>query len=318
MDADEVALDFNRYERKNFLVKCNYSDTAGELKVKMEQQTGIRCSDQQLVFNGFCLGELCMLYVHDITRESVLDLAPIQFGGKPVVYLFPPSLIPDARVSVSLVPQWSFSHVYPLAAPKQLENGRERVRWSVSAQPDGTLVEKDTNLELSYLFWEAESNVSLPPSPTLIATDSSTEHFDPAYPVLDCDTPTVVLLPFAELLPYLDAALKSLSLHTSARNDFITYWLPKLSKGPFVALRFLPQAVYERAAELDVQPAPDVVTRVFMLFRGVSAEDAEAPTWTAARACVGEVDWVKVVGAKAEAWDESRFRVLEWGAMEVI
>ena len=144
------------------------------------------------------------------------------------------------------------------------------------------------------------------------------EHFDPAYPALDCDTPTAVLLSFSRLLPYLDCALKQLSLHIAARNDFITYWLPKLAKTPFVALRFLPQAAYARAASLEVQPAPDVVTRVFMLFRGVSAEDAESPMWSIARSRAGEMDWAKVVGVEAGAWDESRFRVLEWGAMEVL
>ncbi len=255
---------------------------------------------------------------YTIHRGSIIHFVLRLRGGKPVIYLFPPTPIPDATVSVTLVPQWSFTHVYPLALSKHLEDGRQRVSWSVSAQPDGALLEKDTCLELSYLFWEADSNATLPPSPPLNAADARTEHFDPAYPVLDCDTPTAVLLPFSQLLPYLDSTLKTLSLHTSARNDFITYRLPKLAKQPSVALRFLPQAAYEHAARLEVQPAPDVVTRVFMLFRGVSAEDAEGPTWSAARARVGEVDWVKVVGVETGAWDESRFRVLEWGAMECL
>ena len=239
-------------------------------------------------------------------------------GEKPVIYLLPPRPILDATISISLIPQWSFSHVYPLTPTKRLEDGRQHIGWSVSARPDGTLIEKDTNLELSYLFWEADTKVSLPPSPSLFPIDAHTEYFDPAYPMLDCNTPTAVLLPFAELLPYLDVALKKLSLHTSARNDFIAYWLPKLAKKPFVALRFLPQATYERAAALEVQPAPEVVTRVFMLFRGVDAEDAEDATWSAARERTAEVDWVEIVGVKVEAWDQSRFRVLEWGAMEVL
>ncbi|KAI1797047.1 hypothetical protein LXA43DRAFT_500372 [Ganoderma leucocontextum] len=54
-----------------------------------------------------------------------------------------------------------------------------------------------------------------------------------ANPTLAPDTPTAVLLPFA---PYLDRVLK--------RNDFISYWLPALSKKPYVALRFLPQRAY--------------------------------------------------------------------------
>ncbi|KAI1782990.1 hypothetical protein LXA43DRAFT_1135999 [Ganoderma leucocontextum] len=193
-------------------------------------------------------------------------------GGKPVIYLFPPRTIPDATVSASLVPQWSFSH------------------------PDGTLVEKDTNLELSYLFQEDDSNASLPPSSPLSAADVRVEHFDPAYPTLDYyDSPTAVLLPFAQLLPYLDVALKKLSLHTCAGTtpSPTGFRSPSSRFGSFLRRRT------NTRREVDIQPAPDVVTRVFMLFRGVSAEDAEDPTWSAARARVGEVDWVKVVGVEA-------------------
>lgn len=53
-----------------------------------------------------------------------------------------------------------------------------------------------------------------------------------------------------------------------------------------------------------------------MLFRGVASEDEEL--WTDARARIGRVDWKDVVGVKPEASDEGLFRVLEWGAMEVL
>ena len=236
---------------------------------------------------------------------------------KPVVYLFPPQTLPNATISVHLVPQWKFTHIYPLSDTQLLDDGRQTITWSVSASPDGTLVEKGTGLELSYIFWEAAVEHAAPPSPPLNPVDAlSAECFDPAHLSLTPDTPTAVLLPFKQLLPYLDSVLKELMLHTAARNDFITYWLPLLSKEPFVALRFVPQLAYERAAELVVQPAPDVVTRVMMLFRGVSA--AEVNMWSAARDRVGDVNWATVVGVKPEAADETRFRVLEWGAIEVV
>ena len=65
-----------------------------------------------------------------------------------------------------------------------------------------------------------------------------------------------------------------------------------------------------------MNPAPDVVTRVFMLFRGVAEDDVGE--WKDARARVADVDWVDVVGVSPAAQDTSLFRVLEWGAMEVL
>ncbi|KAH9934083.1 uncharacterized protein BXZ73DRAFT_100921 [Epithele typhae] len=290
-----------------------------DVKTRLQEKEGLS-SDIRLMYFGNRLAEGHPLSFYGIEKDSTLDLVPNLLGGKPVIYLLPPNPLPVVDVSVLLVPQWRFSHIYPLANIKPIaDSGKECVAWSVSAHPDGTLVELSSGLELSYLFWEAESRhvpSSPPPSPRLAAI----EHFDPAAPTLDPTSPTAVCLPFAALLPYLDNALKRLTLHVAARNDFITYWLPKLSKAPFVALRFLPQAAYARAAELRVEPAPDVVTRVFMLFRGVSEAEAEAGEWAAARARAvdGGVDWAEVVGVRPEATDAGVFRVLEWGAMEVL
>lgn len=98
-----------------------------------------------------------------------------------------------------------------------------------------------------------------------------------------------------------------------------SYWLPSILKHSHIALRFLPQRDYEQAAKLSVKPAPDVVTRVFMLFRGV--KDAELDDWSDAAARAGDsVDfWRDVVGVDLDAaLDNSLFRVLEWGGMELV
>ena len=71
---------------------------------------------------------------------------------------------------------------------------------------------------------------------------------------------------------------------------------------------------------MRVSPAPDVVTRVFMLFRGVAADDLELWEQAAARASAedGATFWTRVVGVDmARASDRGLFRVLEWGGMEV-
>ena len=71
---------------------------------------------------------------------------------------------------------------------------------------------------------------------------------------------------------------------------------------------------------MRVSPAPDVVTRVFMLFRGVRSDNVGVWASAAARATAedGATFWAKVVGVDAvRASDRRLFRVLEWGGIEV-
>lgn len=243
-------------------------------------------------------------------------------GRKPVIYLFPPTTLTSIDVTLSLVPDWS-SALYPVSEIFPTKTGGTSTSLRVSDAPDGTLVDLETNTSLAYLFWEAHTN-SLPPSPPLLPIEltsppaSLTPPFIPSQASL---TPSnSVLLPFATFLPALDKALPSLTLHTSARNDFITYWLPSFIKirdrGEKIAFRFVEQAAYEQAARLDVEPRPDVVTRVFMLFLGVGEEEELGDEWMSGER--EEVDWRKVVGVDEGATDPAKFRVLEWGGMEVL
>ena len=114
--------------------------------------------------------------------------------------------------------------------------------------------------------------------------------------------------------------LSSLFLFFRAGPGFVRYWLPDLLKHEYVALRFLAQASYEQAAKMCVSPAPDVITRVFMLFRGVAPGDLGLWEQAAARVAAedGATFWTSVVGIdSARASDPRLFRVLEWGGMEV-
>jgi hypothetical protein len=91
-------------------------------------------------------------------------------------------------------------------------------------------------------------------------------------------------------------------------------------KHPHVALRFLPQESYEAAAPMEVTPKPDVVTRIFMVARGVDNEEAQRDEWAGAslRASQPVEIWQRIVGMSLErALDSAVFRVLEWGGMFV-
>ena len=165
------------------------------------------------------------------------------------------------------------------------------------------LVDKTSGMEVSYLYWEAITKAQ-PVMP--VASCSTTlivnvETFDPVRPSVDAvDT----VLPLSKVPSYLDSVLKTLALHTEARTSFITYWLPELLKHEYVALRFIAQDVYEWAASLHVAPRPDVVTRVFMLFRRVAVGDLglweAASTRAADTGKLGSMYWADIVAVPGQ------------------
>ncbi|KAG8896242.1 hypothetical protein FRC01_011933 [Tulasnella sp. 417] len=133
-----------------------------------------------------------------------------------------------------------------------------------------------------------------------------------------CSPSDSVLIQAKDVPTYLDKALKALTLHAEARTSFITFWLPSLLHHQFVALKFIPQASFERAAPLDITPRPDVVTRIFMLFHGVKASDVSHWQRAESRASESPELWRQVVGVEDSEADANAFRVVEWGGMEVL
>ncbi|EUC55112.1 ubiquitin family protein, partial [Rhizoctonia solani AG-3 Rhs1AP] len=275
------------------------------LKQLIENKADVPALEQRLIFAGKQLSDGYTLGDYNIQKESTIHVFRSLRGGKPLIYLFPPSPTSNIQVQLSLVQSWTFSEIYPptaiSAGTKDTEALGQTIAWSVYAQPDGTWWDHATDREIAYLFWEAYTNPVA---------------FDPANPVLLPSHP--VPLPFDKVTGYIDDALLALGLHTEARTSFITYWLPNLSKHTFIALRFLPQNEYEKAAPLNITPAPDVTTRVFMLFRGV--EEGQLEQWDEAVAMASKdvTVWRDIIGVDIErVHDKSLFRVLEWGGMEV-
>ncbi|CAE6526558.1 unnamed protein product [Rhizoctonia solani] len=256
----------------------------------------------RLIGNCGRMDESRTLEYHGVENGDEILVLQEQRGGKPVIYLFSSSPVSNVRVQLSLVKAWRFSAIYPptpINLPSDDSLG-EVISWTVDTRPDGSLFDRLTNREVAYLFGKPTS-----PSMELVG-------FDPTCPtVLPSNS---ALLPFDKLTGYIDDALLAMELHAEARTSFITYWLPNLSKHTHIALRFLPQDQYEASAPLHITPAPEITTRVFMLFMGV--QEGDLGPWETAR--VPAEEWSRVVGVDtAKAKNTSLFRVLEWGGMEI-
>ncbi|QRW10468.1 ubiquitin family protein [Ceratobasidium sp. AG-Ba] len=301
---------------KNILIPAEASDTVEMIKIKIQDKEGIPC-DQQMIFTDGSLAGKRTLSDYDIRPGDTLHLRLRLRGGKPVIYLFPPTPMASVSVSLALVAAWILSVVYPPTPIQEASDGTQSVTWTVNSNPDGTLFDLRSLREVSYLFWEAHTNPALfsssPASCVSRAGKDTRAIFDPSCPSI---TPSnSAFLPFNTVAGYIDDVLASLGLHTEARCSFITYWLPRLQHHNHIALRFLPRIEYEAAAPMRITPSPDVAIRIFMLFRGV--EDSDVDQWGSAVKDVSE--WKDIVGVDMEkATDTNNFRALKWGGMEII
>ncbi len=161
---------------------------------------------------------------------------------KPVIYLYPES---ELDVSVSLDYQGDLLVTYP----------SYRDGWHVTAYPDGTLIDRETGFEYSYLFWEGQADIDFDMSEGYVVKGEDTADF-------------------------LRETLSQMGLTPREYNEFIVYWLPKMQNNNYNLITFQ-GTPYTECAKLTVTPTPDSILRIFMAFRPLEAPiEIEAPEVT--------------------------------------
>jgi hypothetical protein len=181
--------------------------------------------------------------------------------AKPVIYLYPTS---PQEVSVKLKYDGQLTDIYP--------GFNQSDGWKVLAQPSGELTDLTTFKPYSYLFWEGKSSkpIALP---------------DEGFVVKGSDT--------AE---FLQQKLAYLGLTAKEYNEMIVYWLPKMQHNAYNHVYFATTS-YTDTARLEVEPKPDSMLRVFMVFR--------------------PLDQPKQVKEQSlQTFERKGFSVIEWGGSE--
>ena len=178
--------------------------------------------------------------------------------GKPVIYLYPKE---ETEVSVKLDLDGKLTCTYPAY----------QGIWQVTAAPDGTLTDQNGQT-YNYLYWEGETQTQWDMTKGFCVKDEDTAAF-------------------------LEQALEKLGLNRKEANEFIVYWLPQMERNPYNIIAFQTD-VYTQAAQLQIDPAPDTLIRVFM-------------TWQASE------NYVNLEAQELIAPQRTGFTVVEWGASEV-
>lgn len=177
---------------------------------------------------------------------------------KPVIYLYPET---ETEVSVKLKLDGELTCTYPA-----YNNG-----WTVTAFPDGTLTNAKGQV-YNYLYWEGET----------FAQWDMTEGF---------------CVKGEDTAEFLEDALEKLGLTRREANEFIVYWLPLMEQNPYNIISFQ-NDIYTDAAQLEVNPVPDTLIRVFM-------------AWKAADM------YVELPKQELIAPERTGFTVVEWGGTEI-
>ncbi len=198
---------------------------------------------------------------HKVTDEDRKDAIDLGFDekAKPVIYLYPEE---PTDVSVKLDVSGELAFTYPA-----YNDG-----WNVTAYPDGTLIDKATGREYSYLFWESYSYSEYDLSKGFVVKGEDTAEF-------------------------LQDILGKIGLTPREYNEMIVYWLPKMQHNKYNLITFQTEA-YTEEAKLYIDPSPDSLLRVFMVFKSLDEP-------------------IEIEEPEFETFERVGFTVVEWGGTDL-
>ncbi len=171
-----------------------------------------------------------------------LQYAPQAECGKPVIYLYPEK---TTEVSV-VVNEIDFTITIP-----EHNDG-----WNVIAQPNGKLTNLADGKQYPYLFWEGNSDKSIA--------------LDPGF-----------TLKRKEVITKLPGMLYQMGLNWKETYDFMEFWAPRLmaEKTPYIEFNFVDENLFDQVAPLSVEPTPDTMIRLFMIYKGVNEAGLPVPNF---------------------------------------
>ncbi len=164
----------------------------------------------------------------------LLGRSTVSKAAKPIIYLYPEE---QTEVTVTLGKPDNVTCSYP-----KYDDG-----WTVTANPDGKLIDKDTNRELYSLYWEGEYSTPINTNEGFVVKGEDSSKF-------------------------LEEKLAILGLNEREAEEFIIYWLPQLEENEYNFIRFASMEEIDESMPLEFSVKPDTVIRVLMQFKEVDKD----------------------------------------------
>jgi hypothetical protein len=183
---------------------------------------------------------------HAFTSQHKINISvyiPLKYSGrnimvdKPVIYAYSENPI---DFTLKVIPQGVLTFTYP-----QLPTDNT---WKMKTDENGNLTASN-GANYPYLFWESNQNASV-----LRGKKSNSNE----------------IVAQRDLIPFLEKNLSNLGLNSKETTDFITYWAPKLQKFKMIQVEFFVDEKCEVIGELEINPKPDHLRRVYAIFNELS------------------------------------------------
>jgi len=195
------------------------------------------------------------------------------YTKKPVIYVYPKERM---EVSIKLNLNGKLDFTYP-----KYDDG-----WTFTANPDGTIELGDVSDEAvaksgqkhHYLFWDGTADL-----------DINEINLNEGFVVNQ-----------VHLVAFFEEKLSAMGLNSHEIEDYITYWGPLMSKYENTYVHFMFTEEYDAIATLDVNPKPDNLFRVFMLWSEFTGADT-AP----------------LADQTLQSFTREGFTLVEWGGAHV-
>lgn len=177
---------------------------------------------------------------------------------KPIIYIYPKT---KQSVSIQFQDPSILAHTYP-----KYENQNS---WEVIASPNGNLYHEKTKRNYYALYWEGIG-------------DNYKKYLSTGFVFSGQDS-----------ISFLEEKLAILGLNEREINEFIIYWLPKMEKNKYNLVHFMTEE-WDKKAPLIINPKPDTLIRIFMIYKPLNKKQ-------------------DIIPQKLEKRTRRGYSVIEWG-----